>query len=360
MRRIAPRCASVTRDPCPRAGALAALLFLAGCPAAPLPEDPYVAEVTRAARAERADRHGEAAEAYAQAATLTQDPEVALTALYRAAQATERAGDIEAALAMYVDLADRFPGTQEGGRGLYDAARLSRALGRDDQAVALWLRQIRAEPGSALADMAVRRLYQTHADHEDWAGFDELVTAELAEDRQRPADLQAALFLFRARARADLDRPREAYADLTAGLEGCAYPFCCYWDDLPWLGAQIALDEGEYRLAIEWLDELLQWKEECWFTGSYYSTYYDDAQRLKAELLRDELGEPEEAAAAFLELENFADSTLRDDGLLEAARLFLERLGDPGRACDLLEELLEEYPDSNQRRAAEELLAACG
>ncbi|MBI5486325.1 MAG: tetratricopeptide repeat protein [Deltaproteobacteria bacterium] len=340
--------------------ALAAALALPACPAAPLPEDPYVAEVTRAARAERADRHAEAAEAYAQAATLTQDEAVARTALYRAAQETERAGDVEPALAMYTDLADRFPGTPEAGRGLYDAARLCRTLGRDDDAIALWLRLIRQEPQCALSDMAVRRLYQTHADREDLAAFDALVTAELATALERPPDLLAALYLFRARARGDLDRPRESYADIDAGLAGCAYPSCCYWDDLPWLGAEIASDAGDYRRAIEWLDRLLQWKEESWFTGSYYSTYYDNAQRWKAEILRDDLGEPAEAAEAFLELENFTDSMLRDDGLYEAARLFLERLDEPSRGCAALRELLDEFPDSNRRREAEELLARCG
>ena len=265
MPRAAPRRLRLLRLAPP---ALAALIALAGCPAAPLPEDPYVAEITRAARAERADRHTEAAEAYANAATLTQDQRVALTALYRAAQATEQAGDLEEALAMYIDLADRFPGTQEAGRCLYDAARLSRTLGRDDDAIALWLRQIRQEPDSALGDMAVRRLYQTYGDREDEAGFDALIAGELAAATERPVDLQAALYLFRARERADAGRDDDAYADIEAGLQGCLYPFCCYWDDLPWLGSQIALDAGEYRRAIAWLDRLLQWKEECWLKKS--------------------------------------------------------------------------------------------
>ncbi|MBI5499441.1 MAG: tetratricopeptide repeat protein [Deltaproteobacteria bacterium] len=340
--------------------ATAAALALPACPAAPLPEDPYVAEVTRAARAERADRHAEAATAYAQAATLTEDEAVARTALYRAAQATEQAGDLETARELYLDLADRFPGTPEAGRGLYDAARLSRTLGRDDDAIDLWLRLIRREPQCALSDMAVRRLYQTHAEHEDLGTFDALATAELATSLERPPDLLAALYLFRARARADLDRPREAYADIEAGLAGCAYPSCCYWDDLPWLGAQVASDSGDHRRTIEWLDRLLQWKEECWFNGSYYSAYYDNAQRWKAEILRDDLQEPGAAAEAFLELEHFTDSVLRDDGLYEAARLFLERLDEPSRGCAALRELLDEFPDSNRRRAAEELLARCG
>ena len=328
-----------------------------GCPAAPLPEDQYVIEVTRAARDERANRYGEASEGYERAAGSTADPAVARTAAYRAALAADQAGDGERALRLYLALADESPGTQEAGRALYDAGRLAERSGRVDEAIGHWRRLLREEPGSPMAEVAVRRLYQAFEERGELPAFGELVGEELGRGEERDVDLVSALRLYGGRGLAALGRPGEAQAELERGLERCTYPYCVFWDDLPWEGARIAREAGDARGAIEWIDRLLFWKEECWFfNGSFYSAYFDDAQRLKAELLRDELDDPAGAAAAFLELEGFTDSVQRDDGLFEAAELFLGRLGESERGCALLRELLEEYPDSNRRRAAEERL----
>lgn len=341
-----------------RVGLAAAVGLVAGCPASPLPEDEYVREVAGAGRAERANRYGEASEGYERAAERTADEAVARSALYRAAITADQAGEAERAMALYLSVAERWPGTQDAGRALYDAGRLAQRSGREDEAIGLWRRLIRDEPASAMSEVAVRRLYQAYEDRGDLEGFAALVEEELDRGLDRDVDLVAALRLYRARAWAALDRPREAYADLESGLERCPYPYCVFWDDLPWEGARIARDRGEWQRAVEWIDRLLFWKEECWFfNGSFYSAYFDDAQRLKAELLRDELGDAAGAAEAFLDLEEFTDSVLRDDGLFEAAKLYLGPLADPERGCALLRRLIEDYPDSNHRRAARELSA---
>jgi tetratricopeptide (TPR) repeat protein len=258
---------------------------------------------------------------------------------------------------LYLAVADGAPGTQDAGRALHDAGRLAERLGRSDEAIALWRRLIRDEPSSAMAEVAVRRLQQAFGDRGDAAGFEAMVGEELGRGLDRDVDLVSALLLYRARTRAGQGRPGEAYLDLELALERCSYPYCVWWDDLPWEGAKIARDAGDFARAIEWIDRLQFWKEECWFfNGSFYSAYFDDAQRLKAELLRDELGDPEGSAQAFLDLEEFTDSTMSDDGLFEAAVLFLGPLGEADRGCETLRDLLAEYPDSNRRRAAEERL----
>jgi hypothetical protein len=347
----------VSRSALLPAALAAATAVLAGCPAAPLPEDPYVAEVTRAARAERENRWSEAARAYEQAATLTADEAMVRSAQIRAAETLERAGEADEALRVYLALADEHPGTDEAGRGLYNAAQLERKRGREDEAIALYRRLLHQEPQFPLVEVAVRWLAQIYGDREQLAELVQLLAEELAAAEGGDDDLLAVLHLFRARTLVELDRRPEAYADLDAGIAVCPYPTCAFWDDLPWAGVKIAQDAGEFRTAIEWIDRLLFWKEECWTLGaSFYSAYYDNAQLLKAELLRDELDEPQAAAAAFLELENFTESVLRDDGLYEAALLFLDRLGEPERGCDVLRGLLETYPDSNRRRAAQERL----
>lgn len=327
-----------------------AVLSVAGCSAAPLPEDAYAAAVTAAARAERADRFAEAADFYERAAGLTSDGMIARTALYRSAQAAQRAGQYDRALAGFFDLADRWPGTPEAGRGLYDAAQLLRRLGREEDAVDVFVRLIRREPGSAMTSVGVRRLLQIFEDRDDLAALDRILTAELEAATDR--EVRVVLRYFRALGRADENRVDDALADLEAAGAECEYPDCSYWDDLPWRAAHVCRAARRFSCALDYLDRMLDLREESWLNGSYYSNFYDDAQYLKGEILRADLGRPEEAAAVFLELEDFTDSTMCDDGLWAAALIYLDDLDDADRGCDILRDLMEDYPDSNLRRRA--------
>ena len=123
-----------------------------------------MAAVTAAARDERANRYGEASEGYERAAGQTGDEVVGRTALYRAALTAEQAGESERAMGLYLALADGSPGTREAGRALYDAGRLAEREGRVDEALGHWRRLIREEPGSPMAEVAVRRLYQAYGE----------------------------------------------------------------------------------------------------------------------------------------------------------------------------------------------------
>ncbi len=339
-----------------RAGVALLGWHVAACGAAPLPESAYVAAVTEAAAAERADRHAEAAAAYERAAGLTQDAVVARTALYRAAQAAERAGLRDRALAALLDIADRFPGAPEAGRALHDAARILRRAGDDDGAEALLVRLIRAEPRSSATSVGIRRLARIYGDRGDDEGLDVVLSREIAATTDR--ETRVVLLYHRALCRHGSGRIDDALADLDAAATDCPYPECSYWDDIPWQAATICRGAGRFDRALLYLDALLALREEAWLNGSYYSIFHDDAQRAKAEILRDEMGKPEEAARAFLELEEFRDSVMRDDGLFAAAAIYLDVMGDPDRGCGALRDLLERYPDSNLRRRASERLGA--
>lgn len=345
-----------------RGAAALAVLWLAttACPVAPLPEDAYVEAVRQAARDERSNRYAAAADGYERAATLTGNAMVARTALYRAGQSAERAGESERALAIFARLADESPGTPEAGRSLHDAGRLLLRLGREEEATARWVRLVRQEPGNALVEVALRRLLHLFADRGETERLEGLLGTLLEEAGEHP--VQVGLRYFRAQARASLGRIDEALADIDAGRAACPYPDCSFWDDLPWEGAEIARAAGRPGAAVAYLEALQSFREEAWFTGSYYSIYFDDARVLEAEIRLEDLQDPAGAAAAFLDLRRVRDTTLADDGLFRAAELFLDRLDQPERGCDLLRELLEDYPESNRRSAAGDRLGRppCG
>lgn len=76
-------------------------------------------------------------------------------------------------------------------------------------------------------------------------------------------------------------------------------------------------------------------------------------------------GHPAEAAEELLALQARSPADpFADDALLEAAQLYEEKLGDPRRAAETYERLVEEYPSSRlavrARRRAEELRAGMG
>lgn len=313
-------------------------------------------QVTAAARAERGDRHAEASALYEAGAAETADPAVARTALYRAAQAAERAGEAERALGIYRELYEGSPGTPEAGRALYDAGRLLQRTGREADGRALLWRLVRQEPACAVVEVGMRRLYQAYGDDGALASYEAALGAELAAAGDHPVGV--GLLYFRAHARNDLGRVDDALADLEEAHRRCPYPDCSFWDDVLWVAAQFALDADRPAAALAYLDRLLHCREEGWFfTGTFYSVFYDDAQILKGEILLDRLDDPEGAAAAFLGARDMSDSVLRDDGLFRAARVHIERLGDAERGCGMLRELLTAYPDSNRTRETNRLLA---
>ncbi len=117
-------------------------------------------------------------------------------------------------------------------------------------------------------------------------------------------------------------------------------------DDARWHGARLSRALGDPAGAAERLRALLATREVAWGAGSYFSVWLDDGQLELGRVLRDELGKPADALAAFERLpRDYPASVLIDDALWERA-VTLERMGQAGRACAVLAELHRKHPDS--------------
>jgi len=126
-------------------------------------------------------------------------------------------------------------------------------------------------------------------------------------------------------------------------------------DDARWHGARISRALGDPRGAVERLRALLATREVALGAGSYFSVWLDDAQLELGKILRDDLGDPAGAAAAFRRLpDDYPASILRDDALYELA-ITLERMHDHAAACAALSRLARGFPDSKYIARGKEL-----
>jgi len=139
----------------------------------------------------------------------------------------------------------------------------------------------------------------------------------------------------------DLRRAREHLDRLAA-----THPKSGLKDDALWHGARLSRVLGDPAGAAERLRALLATREVSWGAGSYFSVWLDDGQLELGRILRDELGKPAEALAAFEELpRDYPASILVDDALWERV-VTLERMGQAARACAVLAELHAKHADS--------------
>ncbi len=139
----------------------------------------------------------------------------------------------------------------------------------------------------------------------------------------------------------DLRRAREHLDQLAA-----RHPKSGLRDDAWWHGARLSKELGDPAGAAERLRALLATREVSFGAGSYFSVWLDDGQLELGRILRDDLGKPAEALAAFEQLpRDYPASILVDDALWERA-VTLEQMGQAARACAVLAELHAKHPDS--------------
>lgn len=123
-------------------------------------------------------------------------------------------------------------------------------------------------------------------------------------------------------------------------------------DDALWRAAALLRKTGLPKEALIRLQTILDSRRDALITGSYNSIWLDDAQLLKGQILLEDLGDLDAAAVAFrLLADDYPESVLRDDGLYFLAEVERRR-GEVPAACKTLKRLVDQFPDSNQRRSA--------
>ena len=124
-------------------------------------------------------------------------------------------------------------------------------------------------------------------------------------------------------------------------------------DDSLWRAASLARAAGDFQGAVRRLRQMVEIRRGALITGSYNYLQLDDAQLLIGKIYMDDLHDPLRAADAFSRLaDDFKESTLRDDALLELVRVRRAQSDNPG-ACKTIERLIRDFPDSKHMREAE-------
>ena len=268
---------------------------------------------------EHADREQQAIETYLAIPTrVADDPTTAATATYRAGQLLLKANKIvDAWTALWRTVTD-WPNEPVAG----DAIKALLDDGRRRDAHALYDQMSKLL--TALAETQV-------ADNLVWSLAD-LTEHELANP---------------AGARALYDRIPVDYPN--SGLR----------DDARWYAARISRALGDPKGAVVRLRALLATREVSFGAGSYFSIWLDDAQLELGKILRDDLGDPKAAIAAFRQLpKDYPDSILRDDALYELA-VTLAKIHDATGACRALADLKKLEPDSKYVARAKALELDC-
>ena len=152
--------------------------------------------------------------------------------------------------------------------------------------------------------------------------------------------------------------PAAAEIAWRAVVEAVPYPDNSHWDDGHLALARVQRLAGRPQEALASLARMLAVREVSWGNGSYAAPRFDVGALLAAEILRDDLHEPEAAADAFHRVfTEHTTSLLRDNALWEEAALRREH--DPVGACRVWRTLVAEFPCERFASRAVAALAGC-
>lgn len=343
---------------------LLALCVAAGC-AKPPPMPPPIAA---AQQAERAPDKNEAVLEYqriiamCQAGTappsLRQKDDCGLAA-FRLAQQLEVLGQLPEAAQAYRQVEALSRDVTKIARSLFRAAELyADRIGQPADAMELCRRIIATHPAEVAAEDAVRamvrwrrdddtllpeldQIAKTHAAHVPLASFAWLLSAQRCEDKGQPADAV------------------RRYDELAK-----RYPKGPLFDDALVSAAKVLRAQKRYGEAAERLERLQRTYSSALIVGHYNLYLLAEGALLLGQIYLDDMRQPARAIPALLGfLKRQPTSRLADDALLLLADAARRRhnpptAADKTEACRYLSQLYKQYPDSNQRRRADELQQA--
>ncbi len=306
----------------------------------------YTRALAAASRDESSGRFGDAARAYDRSAQVATTRADAYHALYLGGRMYEQNHELELATARLDAVARITPPAEDSSAAALAAAKIRVRAG--DPAGRAALRDIVVRfPASGAARVALHETVDDLRDTrgapaaEAWLASLTVTAPELAHE-ELAQDIAYGIAGLRE-AQGDLAGARARYLDVAARWP---YPRGSLWDDALFHASALAEKLGEPREAITDLETMLAQHENAHFTGSYQRSRYDPAAFHLAEIWRDELHDRAKARQAFHDLyTTMTHSLLRDDALWQESLLWAEE-GDTGTACERLETLAGDFPDS--------------
>ncbi len=283
---------------------------------------------------------------FERAAALAEDDDERSEALYRAAHAQLRAGNIEQGANRLEELAKKYPTSARAARAWLDAGRVWEKLERNTRAInayeVVWRKYPDAGGAITAAKQAVLLMPGSDASTK-WKS----ILERNHSDALRPA------VLYELGISLEETSPREAIAvfEEIAKLE--PLPLGSYTDEALLHAAKLRRAAGDFTGALDTLQLLTVHGGDAAIVGSYNRPAYVEGLLLQGRILRDDLMNKQEAIKVFLQVsERFPDSRLVDDALWEAA--ITEHLAH-GNACEAISRLRAVRPQSKFLRCSAKL-----
>jgi tetratricopeptide (TPR) repeat protein len=314
--------------------------------------------------AAEADQHAgrleEAAREYQKAADAAERRVDRDEALYRESRVLARLDRHAEAIAICDKLAAAEPPARRTLRARLDASRYRLLTGEDERAEHDLLALVLEHPDTGPGKSALRLLLSRHV---DGASDPRAALTWVRDLKAKAGDSATSETLMNVEAELLLAQGQrdEAVRILEAQVDRFPYPKGHRWDDALYRLADIALDSGDPKRAIDYLERMIDVHESSIVVGSYTRPLFPKAALRIARIYRDDLHDADSALKAYDRVRSeFKNSTVADDALQEEAALRMQS-GDRDRACKLWREVLEEHEVGSARRTAEEQVSKnCG
>jgi tetratricopeptide (TPR) repeat protein len=303
-----------------------------------------------------AGRYLDAAVEYEEAAKIAKRDRDRDEAIYSAAVARFRGGDVDGALKHFDALSKEDPPGERAIRSAFRAAEIRIDRGDKKRGYDDLEKILKRAPEHGVSRRALLVIVNGIVEKDGEAA------AIAWEEKLYPA---VATTRLGEELCYDIAHRREKTGDIAAALKGfltCAdtypYPKGALWDDSLWHASRLYEKQGDLKMAIAVLERMLAAREKSYMSGSYNRPRMSAAQFRIAELQRDALKDPLAARASFHRVYvEHQSSILRPKALYEEAKLAKEA-NDTAAACSLADKLLNEFQDSRYARRADDVCAA--
>jgi tetratricopeptide (TPR) repeat protein len=342
------------------------LLVVAACAPACVPTiskprgEKHLTALAAAEAHQHAGRLDEAAHEYQVAADAAERRVDRDEALYRESRVLARLDRHAEAIAICDKLAAAEPPARRTLRARLDASRYRLLTGEEERAEHDLLALVLEHPDTGPGKSALRVLLSRHV---DGASDAQAALAWVRELEAKAGDsaTHETLMNVEAELMLTLGQRDEAVRLLETQVDRFPYPKGHRWDDALFRLADLALDAGDPKRAIAYLERMIAVHESSIVVGSYTRPLFPKAALRIARIYRDNLHDTGAALGAYGRVRSeFKNSTVADDALEEEATLRLQN-GERDKACSLWRELLEEHDvGSAHRRAEAEVAKNCG